>query len=74
MVINSMQLYLNGNIALVGRNTYGEPVGQIALGYLAGRSCTSVLSGPATSQAVSERGLLQLRERDTIDRNLPGSF
>lgn len=31
MVINGFVPYLNGNMALVGSNTYGKPVGQIAL-------------------------------------------
>jgi len=31
MVINGMVPYLGGNMALVGSNTYGKPVGQIAL-------------------------------------------
>ena len=31
LVINGMQPFLNGNMALVGSNTYGKPVGQIAL-------------------------------------------
>ena len=31
MVINGMVPYLAGNMALVGSNTYGKPVGQIAL-------------------------------------------
>jgi carboxyl-terminal processing protease len=31
MVINGMQPFLGGNMALIGSNTYGKPVGQIAL-------------------------------------------
>ncbi|WP_235506898.1 S41 family peptidase [Altererythrobacter sp. Root672] len=31
MVINGMQPYLGTNMALIGSNTYGKPVGQIAL-------------------------------------------
>lgn len=31
LVINSMRPYLGSNLALVGSNTYGKPVGQIAL-------------------------------------------
>src|SRR5690606_38749454 len=31
MVINGMVPYLGGNMALVGSNTYGKPVGQVAL-------------------------------------------
>ena len=31
LVINSMRPYLNTNAALIGSNTYGKPVGQIAL-------------------------------------------
>ncbi len=31
LVINAMRPYLGNNIALVGTNTYGKPVGQIAL-------------------------------------------
>jgi carboxyl-terminal processing protease len=31
LVINGMIPYLHGNVALVGSNTYGKPVGQIAL-------------------------------------------
>ncbi|MEY4268795.1 MAG: hypothetical protein RLZZ58_11 [Pseudomonadota bacterium] len=31
LVINSMRPYLNANVALIGANTFGKPVGQIAL-------------------------------------------
>jgi len=31
LVINAMQPYLGSNMALIGRNTYGKPVGQIAI-------------------------------------------
>lgn len=31
LVINAMQPYLGANMALIGTNTYGKPVGQIAL-------------------------------------------
>ena len=31
LVINNMQPYLGANMALIGTNTYGKPVGQIAL-------------------------------------------
>ena len=31
LVINAMQPYLGDNMALIGRNTYGKPVGQIAI-------------------------------------------
>lgn len=31
MVINGMVPYLGGNMALIGSNTYGKPVGQVAL-------------------------------------------
>jgi carboxyl-terminal processing protease len=134
LVINGMQPYV-ANIALIGSNTYGKPVGQsafdlaacddrlrvvtiqiangnnqgdyytglastvpntcraadnfafqmgdpretmtaVALDYLAGRSCTAIAGGPATTASVEDSGLLapELTERSAAQHEMPGLF
>ncbi|GAA0272837.1 S41 family peptidase [Alteraurantiacibacter aestuarii] len=46
----------------------------VALDFLAGRSCTPISGGPATTQAVVDRGFLQREQPNTAQRNVPGIF
>lgn len=133
-LINGMQPYLGDDLAIVGENTFGKPVGQsafdlpecddrlriltiklenangngeyfnglaatvpntcratddlsadfgdpnenmlaTALDFLAGRSCTPFAGGPATTQAVGGRDLLQPeRPSSVIEHEAPGVY
>ncbi len=134
LVINGMQPHVP-NIALIGSNTYGKPVGQsafdipvcddrlrvvtiqiangnnqgeyytglastvpntcraadniafqmgdpretmtaVALDYLAGRSCTAIAGGPASTASAIDRGLLapELPDRSAAQHEMPGLF
>ena len=133
-LINGMQPYLGDNLAIIGENTFGKPVGQsafdlsacddrlriltiklenangqgeyfngladtvpnscranddftrnfgdpqedmlaTALDFLAGRSCTPIAGGPATTQSVTSRGVLQPdRPTSVIEREAPGVY
>ncbi|WP_237392515.1 S41 family peptidase [Aurantiacibacter rhizosphaerae] len=133
-LINGMQPYLGNNLAIVGENTFGKPVGQsafdlsacddrlrivtlklenangqgeyfngladtvpntcradddftrnfgdpqeemlaTALDFLAGRSCTPIAGGPATTQSVNSRKLLKPdRPTSVIEREAPGVY
>ena len=133
-LINGMQPYIQDDLAIVGENTFGKPVGQsafdraecddrlrivtiklenangngeyfdglaatvpnscranddltadfgdpnedmlaTALDFLAGRSCTPIAGGPATTQAVTGRGLLQPeRPSSVIEHEAPGVY
>ncbi len=46
----------------------------VALDFLAGRSCTPIAGGPATTQAVTDRGPLMPERPDSVQRNVPGIF
>jgi len=132
-LINGMQPYIGNNLAIVGENTFGKPVGQsafdleacddrlriltiklensnglgeyfnglaatvpnscranddlthdfgdpqegmiaTALDFLAGRSCTPIAGGPATTQSIG-RGLLQPeRPSSVIEHEAPGVY
>ena len=133
-LINGMQPYLGDDLAIVGQNTFGKPVGQsafdlsacddrlrvvtiklenangngeyfnglaatvpnscranddilrnfgdpneqmlaTALDFLAGRSCTPIAGGPATTQSVGGPSLLQPDRPDTVlEHELPGAY
>ncbi len=133
-LINGMQPYLGNDLAIVGQNTFGKPVGQsafdlsecddrlrvvtiklenangqgeyfnglaetvpntcrarddimrnfgdpqedmlaTALDFLAGRSCTPIAGGPATTQSTGGRTLLQPdRPTSVIEHEAPGVY
>ena len=133
-LINGMQPYIGNDLAIIGENTFGKPVGQsafdlsacddrlrvvtlklensngqgeyfngladtvpnscranddfthnfgdpqedmlaTALDFLAGRSCTPIAGGPATTQSATSRGLLQPdRPTSVIEREAPGVY
>ncbi len=133
-LINGMVPYLGDDLAIIGENTFGKPVGQsafdlsacddrlriltiklenangqgeyfdgladtvpnscranddftrnfgdpqedmlaTALDFLAGRSCTPIAGGPATTQSVTSRGVLQPdRPTSVIEREAPGVY
>ncbi|WP_338243269.1 S41 family peptidase [Aurantiacibacter hainanensis] len=133
-LINGMQPYIQDDMALIGENTFGKPVGQsafdlpecddrlriltfklenangngeyfdglattvpnscravddltadfgdpnedmlaTALDFLAGRSCTPIAGGPATTQSVGGRELLQPdRPSTVIEHEAPGVY
>ncbi len=53
-----------------------EGMTAVALDYLAGRSCTAIAGGPATTAGVEEEGLLapELRDRSAAQHEMPGIF
>lgn len=53
-----------------------ETMTSVALDYLAGRSCTAIAGGPATTAAVTDSGLLapELPERSAAQHETPGLF
>ncbi len=51
-----------------------ENMVSVALDFLAGRSCTPILGGPATTQSVEDRGILMPERPNTAQRNVPGIF
>ncbi|MGB3797254.1 MAG: S41 family peptidase, partial [Alteraurantiacibacter sp.] len=133
-LINGMQPYLGNNLAIIGENTFGKPVGQsafdlsacddrlrivtlklenangqgeyfnglagtvpnscranddvsrdfgdpeeemisTALDFLAGRSCTPIAGGTATTQSATPRGLLAPeRPSSVIEHEAPGVY
>jgi hypothetical protein len=53
-----------------------ETMTAVALDYLAGRSCTAIAGGPATTAAADETGLLapELPDRSVAQHEVPGLF
>ena len=133
LLINAFTPYLNANSGLIGTNTFGKPVGQIALDraacddrlrpvafrtenaagqgdyytglatkvaatcsagddftkplgdpteasvkvaldFLAGRSCSAIVSGGQAPQGAGKRNLLQPDAPTTVQREVPGAF
>lgn len=132
-LINGMQPYLGNNMALIGQNTFGKPVGQsafdlaacddrlrivtiqlqnsqglgeyfnglaatvpnscranddifrnfgdpqedmlaTALDFLAGRACTPIAGGPATTQSLGRELLAPERPSSVIEHEAPGVY
>lgn len=67
LVINSMIPYLRANLALVGSNTYGKPVGQIALDRSACDDRLRVIA--FATQNVSRQGNYFTGLAGTVDRS-----